>query len=66
MTGKLRNMTSIYLLKNDKILLLYRQGGKVVSDGRMNTRKNILSFMDNMDKVGEFYDDRKVIYLILI
>lgn len=32
MTGKLRNMTSIYLLKNDKILLLYRQGGKVVSD----------------------------------
>ena len=25
-------MTSIYLLKNDKILLLYRQGGKVVSD----------------------------------
>lgn len=32
MTGKLRNMTTIYLLKNDKILLLYRQGGKVVSD----------------------------------
>lgn len=25
-------MTTIYLLKNDKILLLYRQGGKVVSD----------------------------------
>jgi len=34
---------------------------KLVSNGRMNTRKNILSFMDNMDKVGEFYDDRKVI-----
>lgn len=32
MTGKLRNMTSIYLLRNDKILLLYRQGGKVISD----------------------------------
>ena len=32
MTGKLRNMTTIYLIKNDKILLLYRQGGKVVSD----------------------------------
>jgi len=32
MNGKLRNMTSIYLLKDDKILLLYRQGGRVVND----------------------------------
>lgn len=31
MNGKLRNMTSIYLLKDDKILLLYRQGGRVVN-----------------------------------
>ena len=27
--GKLRNMTAIYLLQNDKILLLYREGSKV-------------------------------------
>ncbi len=32
MDGKLRNMTAIYLLKGDKILLLYRQGGKVVTN----------------------------------
>ncbi len=32
MNGKLRNMTSIYLLRDDKILLLYRQGGKVVNN----------------------------------
>ena len=32
MTGKLRNMTSIYLLKDDKVLLLFRQGGRVVSN----------------------------------
>lgn len=32
MTGKLRNMTSIYLLKDDKVLLLFRKGGRVVSD----------------------------------
>lgn len=32
MNGKLRNMTAIYLLKDDKILLLYRQGGKVVNN----------------------------------
>lgn len=32
MNGKLRNMTSIYLLKDDKILLLYRQGGRVVDN----------------------------------
>ena len=32
MTCKLRNMTTIYLLKKDRILLLYGQGGKGVSD----------------------------------
>ncbi|MDO4301216.1 MAG: NUDIX hydrolase [Clostridia bacterium] len=32
MNGKLRNMTAIYLLKDDKILLLYRQGGKVINN----------------------------------
>lgn len=32
MQGKLRNMTGIYLLKGNKILLLYRQGGKVVNN----------------------------------
>ena len=31
MEGKLRNMTAIYLTKNDKILLLYRIGSRVVS-----------------------------------
>lgn len=30
--GKLRNMTSIYLSKGSKMLLLFRQGGRVVSD----------------------------------
>ena len=32
MIGKLRNMTAIYLFKGDKVLLLYRQGGRVVND----------------------------------
>ena len=32
MTGKLRNMTAIYLFKGDKVLLLFRQGGRVVSN----------------------------------
>lgn len=32
MEGKLRNMTAIYLLKGDRVLLLYRQGGKVVNN----------------------------------
>ena len=31
-TEKLRNMTSIYLLCDDKMLLLYRQGSRVVND----------------------------------
>lgn len=32
MVGKLRNMASIYLIREDKILLLYRQGGRVVNN----------------------------------
>ena len=32
MLGKLRNMTALYLLKGDKVLLLYRQGGRVVNN----------------------------------
>lgn len=32
MTGKLRNMTVIYLLKGDEVLLLFRQNGRVVND----------------------------------
>ncbi|MBR3840222.1 MAG: NUDIX domain-containing protein [Erysipelotrichales bacterium] len=32
MVGKLRNMTAIYLFKGDKVLLLFRQGGKVVNE----------------------------------
>lgn len=32
MDGKLRNMTAIYLFKGDKVLLLYRQGGRVVNN----------------------------------
>jgi 8-oxo-dGTP diphosphatase len=29
---KLRNMTSVYLLRDDEVLLLYRQGGRVVNN----------------------------------
>ncbi len=32
MLGKLRNMTAIYLLKGDQVLLLFRKGGRVVTD----------------------------------
>ena len=32
MIGKLRNMTAIYLIKGEKVLLLFRQGGQVVNN----------------------------------
>lgn len=32
MLGKLRNMATVYLMKDGKFLLLYRQDGKVVND----------------------------------
>lgn len=32
MDGKLRNMTAVYLAKKDKVLMLYREGGRVVNN----------------------------------
>ena len=32
MNGKLRNMTTVYLTKKDKVLLLYREDGRVVNN----------------------------------
>ncbi|MBE6542224.1 MAG: NUDIX domain-containing protein [Ruminococcaceae bacterium] len=32
MVGKLRNMTAIYLIRGENVLLLFRQGGQVVTD----------------------------------
>lgn len=32
MEGRLRNMTAVYLLRGEQVLLLFRQGGRVVSD----------------------------------
>ena len=32
MDGKLRNMTTIFISKEDKMLMLYRQGGRVVNE----------------------------------
>ena len=32
MDGKLRNMTSIYITREDKMLLLFRQGSRVVNN----------------------------------
>lgn len=34
---KLRNMTALYILKENKILMLYRQGGKVVNNVYVGT-----------------------------
>ena len=32
MDGRLRNMASVYITNGDRMLLLYRQGGRVVND----------------------------------
>ncbi len=37
MSGKLRNMTSLYLYNKDKILFLYRIGSKVVANSYVGT-----------------------------
>lgn len=37
MLGKLRNMTSIYLFRGNEVLLLFRQGSRVVNDVWLGT-----------------------------
>ena len=37
MLGKLRNMTSIYLFRGQEVLLLFRQGSRVVNDVWLGT-----------------------------
>ena len=32
MDGKLRNMTAVYLAKKDKVLMLYKEDGRVVNN----------------------------------
>lgn len=32
MNGKLRNMTALYILRGEKVLLLYRQGSRIVNN----------------------------------
>ena len=46
MQGNLRNMTAIYLLKGDRVLLLYRQGGKVVNNVWTGSAVGILKRMN--------------------
>ena len=46
MEGKLRNMTAIYLFKGENVLLLYRQGGKVVNNVWMGSAGGILRTMN--------------------
>ncbi len=42
MNGKLRNMAALYILCKDKILLLYRQGGKVVNNVWVSSSGGVL------------------------
>ena len=44
MDGKLRNMVGIYIMNNDKILLLYRIGSKVVQPSWCNIGGHFESF----------------------
>lgn len=42
MLGKLRNMTSIYLFRRQEVLLLFRQGSRVVTMYGWGQRVDIL------------------------
>ena len=48
MDGKLRNMTSIYISKGNRMLLLYRQGGKVVNMSGSARQGDILKRPQNL------------------
>lgn len=74
MNGKLRNMTSIYLIKEDNVLLLFRQGGRVVhntwvasagghfEDDELNDAKACI-LREMQEELGLTADDIEALFL---
>ncbi|WP_251206629.1 NUDIX hydrolase [Acetatifactor aquisgranensis] len=55
MEGKLRNMTAIYLFRGDRVLLLYRQGGRVVSDVWTGSAGGYIAFRKTKGEIRQNY-----------
>lgn len=53
--GKLRNMTAIYLFRGDRVLLLYRQGGRVVSDVWTGSAGGYIVFRKTKGEIRQNY-----------
>ncbi len=53
--GKLRNMTAIYLFRGDRVLLLYRQGGRVVSDVWTGSAGGYIAFRKTKGEIRQNY-----------
>ena len=58
MLGKLRNMTSIYLFRGQEVLLLFRQGSRVVNDVWLGTAGG--HFEWNKKMVNMKYNDMRL------
>lgn len=53
--GKLRNMTAIYLFRGDRVFLLYRQGGRVVSDVWTGSAGGYIAFRKTKGEIRQNY-----------
>lgn len=61
MIGKLRCMTSLYLEKEDKLLMLYRIGSRVVEESYIGTGEVILKRRNCTEKRCDIYRIRGVL-----
>ena len=52
---ELRNMTAIYLFRGDRVLLLYRQGGRVVSDVWTGSAGGYIAFRKTKGEIRQNY-----------
>ncbi len=53
--GKLRNMTAIYLFRGDRVFLLCRQGGRVVSDVWTGSAGGYIAFRKTKGEIRQNY-----------
>ncbi len=53
--GKLRNMTAIYLFRGDRVLLLYRQDGRGVSDVWTGSAGGYIAFRKTKGEIRQNY-----------
>lgn len=64
MDGRLRNMSSVYISQGNKMLLLYRQGSRVVNDVWVGSAGGHFEEYELNDARKHYLDSLYILYLL--